>query len=407
MSSSPSCPVDPGRRRSRRVSRRFRFGPGHSGEGEDQPRSRPPRPARHLRLRRSGEGRGEEGEGGRRLPVCLLQGDEGRQGRRRSPRSRPTAPSPTNSTTPPPRPTPPACAEELARDDVCGRPRPRPSSFRHRTPGRASTNGADTVRRRNALEGPGAIDGSCDVHHLDHRRLDARRKKALYQAPGTAAPRRWTSSWGISPMPTSPASDADLDDYETLLDVSDRELFAWIVGTEEVDPIHDRPVWRAMREFTHAEKSVRYRAHEFSTRSAWIYRRPSHPVLSPRGGETERGVTPEDSASARVRGQVVYPSPLSLPHEGRGDVGAPTFETEPPGKRSELRKTGMSRHAGGTTGRARPHHRHRWRRRRRATASPAARRAGLRQSRRSATTASESPGAEPEDVRRRASSGRG
>ncbi len=35
--------------------------------------------------------------------------------------------------------------------------------------------------------------------------------------------------------------------------------------------------------------------------------------LPPCGGETERAVTPEDSASARVRGQVVYPSPSPSP----------------------------------------------------------------------------------------------
>ncbi len=40
--------------------------------------------------------------------------------------------------------------------------------------------------------------------------------------------------------------------------------------------------------------------------------------LPPRGGETERGVTPEDSASARVRGQVVYPSPCPSPTRGEG-----------------------------------------------------------------------------------------
>ena len=37
----------------------------------------------------------------------------------------------------------------------------------------------------------------------------------------------------------------------------------------------------------------------------------------------------------------IPPSP-SLPHKGGGDIGAPTFETEPPGKGSELRNAAMS-----------------------------------------------------------------
>ncbi|WP_333826072.1 FAD assembly factor SdhE [Pinisolibacter sp.] len=86
--------------------------------------------------------------------------------------------------------------------------------------------------------------------------LDARRKKALYRSWHRGTKEMDFVMGHFADAHIAGLSDADLDDYETLLDVSDRELFAWIVGTEEVDPIHDRPVWRAMREFTHAEKSV-------------------------------------------------------------------------------------------------------------------------------------------------------
>ena len=84
--------------------------------------------------------------------------------------------------------------------------------------------------------------------------LDPRRKKALYRSWHRGTKEMDFVMGRFADAHVATLSDADLDDYEQLLDVSDRELFAWIVGTEEVDPIHDYPVWRAMRDFTHQDK---------------------------------------------------------------------------------------------------------------------------------------------------------
>ena len=85
--------------------------------------------------------------------------------------------------------------------------------------------------------------------------LEPRRKKALFRAWHRGTKEMDFVMGHFADAHLAGMSDADLVDFEHLLDVSDRELFAWIVGTEEVDPIHDKPVWRAMRDYTHAQKA--------------------------------------------------------------------------------------------------------------------------------------------------------
>ena len=85
--------------------------------------------------------------------------------------------------------------------------------------------------------------------------LEARRKKALYRAWHRGTKEMDFVMGHFADAHIAALSETDLADFEALLDVSDRELFAWIVGTEEVDPVHDRPVWWAMREYTHRAKT--------------------------------------------------------------------------------------------------------------------------------------------------------
>ena len=86
--------------------------------------------------------------------------------------------------------------------------------------------------------------------------LEPRRKKALFRSwhRGTKEMDFVLGSYADAHI--AGLSEADLVDYEHLLDVSDRELFAWVVGTEPVDPIHDTAVWRSIHAFTHRDKVV-------------------------------------------------------------------------------------------------------------------------------------------------------
>ena len=82
--------------------------------------------------------------------------------------------------------------------------------------------------------------------------LEPRRKKALFRAWHRGTKEMDFVMGHFADAHIAGLSEADLADFEHLLDVSDRELFAWVVGTEPVDPIHDRPVWRAMLAHTNS-----------------------------------------------------------------------------------------------------------------------------------------------------------
>ncbi len=46
-------------------------------------------------------------------------------------------------------------------------------------------------------------------------------------------------------------SDADLDDFEVLIEVPDHDLFSWICGSETVPANYDSNVFRALKSFHH------------------------------------------------------------------------------------------------------------------------------------------------------------
>lgn len=78
--------------------------------------------------------------------------------------------------------------------------------------------------------------------------LEPRRKKALFRAHHRGTKEMDFVMGRFADAHIASLSDDDLTDFERLLDVTDQELFSWIVGSFPVDPIHDRPVWRAMRD---------------------------------------------------------------------------------------------------------------------------------------------------------------
>lgn len=51
-------------------------------------------------------------------------------------------------------------------------------------------------------------------------------------------------------------SEAQLDEFEALLEVPDQDLYAWVVGREPVPPEHDGPVFRALARSAHAVSRI-------------------------------------------------------------------------------------------------------------------------------------------------------
>ncbi len=51
-------------------------------------------------------------------------------------------------------------------------------------------------------------------------------------------------------------SDAELDEYERLLDIPDQQMFAWVSGAEATPPDIDTALFRRLRDF-HREGPAR------------------------------------------------------------------------------------------------------------------------------------------------------
>lgn len=52
-------------------------------------------------------------------------------------------------------------------------------------------------------------------------------------------------------------TEADLDDFERLLDVPDRDVLSWVLGEIAVDPAYDTALFRSIRDFHYAQPTHR------------------------------------------------------------------------------------------------------------------------------------------------------
>jgi antitoxin CptB len=52
-------------------------------------------------------------------------------------------------------------------------------------------------------------------------------------------------------------SEAELDDYERLLEIPDQQFFAWVSGAEAVSADYDTPMFRRLRAFHGGGEALR------------------------------------------------------------------------------------------------------------------------------------------------------
>ena len=79
--------------------------------------------------------------------------------------------------------------------------------------------------------------------------LDVRRRKILFRAwhRGTREMDLVMGRFADAVLPR--LADAELDEFERLIEVPDQDLFSWVMGEAEVPPDRDTPLFRKMRDF--------------------------------------------------------------------------------------------------------------------------------------------------------------
>lgn len=86
--------------------------------------------------------------------------------------------------------------------------------------------------------------------------LDPRRKRILFRAWHRGIREMDLIMGRYVESVIADFGEADLAILETLIEIEDRDLFAWITEDRPVPPEHDTPVFRAMKSFHTHDKPI-------------------------------------------------------------------------------------------------------------------------------------------------------
>lgn len=79
--------------------------------------------------------------------------------------------------------------------------------------------------------------------------LDPRRKRARFRAWHRGIREMDLIMGRFADREMATLADADLDEFERLMDVPDQEILTWILGTADPPRDHDTPLLSRLREF--------------------------------------------------------------------------------------------------------------------------------------------------------------
>ncbi|MDP4005364.1 succinate dehydrogenase assembly factor 2 [Methylobacterium sp. NEAU K] len=79
--------------------------------------------------------------------------------------------------------------------------------------------------------------------------LDPRRRRLLYQSWHRGIREMDLIMGRFADAEIGTLSEPELDQFEALIEVPDRDLFKWLTGEVETPSNYDTPVWRRVRAF--------------------------------------------------------------------------------------------------------------------------------------------------------------
>ena len=87
--------------------------------------------------------------------------------------------------------------------------------------------------------------------------LDVRRRKLLFRSWHRGMREMDLIMGRFADDALAELADAELDEFERLMEVPDRELLAWVTGEAEVPAIYDTALFRRLRDFRGAGEGPR------------------------------------------------------------------------------------------------------------------------------------------------------
>ncbi|MET3892056.1 antitoxin CptB [Bosea sp. OAE506] len=86
--------------------------------------------------------------------------------------------------------------------------------------------------------------------------LDPRRRKILFRSWHRGMRENDLIMGGFADAHIGELSEAELDEFERLIEVLDRDLLSWITGEAEVPENYDTAVFRRLKTFHHHERPI-------------------------------------------------------------------------------------------------------------------------------------------------------
>ncbi len=87
--------------------------------------------------------------------------------------------------------------------------------------------------------------------------LDPRRRRLLFRSWHRGI-REMDMVYGrFADAQIAALSEAELDDYEKLLELRDQQVFDWVFGAQPLDPDYDTPLFRRLLEFHEGGKTIK------------------------------------------------------------------------------------------------------------------------------------------------------
>ena len=83
--------------------------------------------------------------------------------------------------------------------------------------------------------------------------LDVRRRKILFRAWHRGTREMDLLMGRFANAALAGMSEAELDEFERLIDVPDPDLFGWIIGEADAPAAYDTPVLRQLKAFNHSQ----------------------------------------------------------------------------------------------------------------------------------------------------------
>ena len=82
--------------------------------------------------------------------------------------------------------------------------------------------------------------------------LDVRRRKILFRAWHRGTREMDLVMGRFADAALASMCEAELDEFERLIEMPDPELFGWVMGETDAPPAYDTPVFRKLKAFNHS-----------------------------------------------------------------------------------------------------------------------------------------------------------